>query len=156
MEQDVRDEPRAENDSRKRRSVEPRKAATVESKPSLGQRWRDYQPTKTILFWACLASIVLSIFVGFTWGGWVTAGTAQKAADALARDAVIQRLVPICVDQFNQDPDRILKLDELSGLTSYKQTQYVQEQGWATITGMEKPDRKVASLCTKLLMEMSQ
>jgi hypothetical protein len=97
---------------------------------------------------------VLSIFVGFTWGGWVTAGTAQKAADALARDAVIQRLVPICVDQFNQDPDRILKLDELSGLTSYKQTQYVQEQGWATITGIEKPDRKVADACTKLLLEM--
>ena len=155
MDQDVRDEPRAENDSRKRRPVESRKAATVEKKPSLGQRWRDYQPTKTILFWACLASIVLSIFVGFTWGGWVTAGTAQKAADALARDAVIQRLVPICVDQFNQDPDRVLKLDELSGLTSYKQTQYVQEQGWATITGIEKPDRKVADACTKLLLEMS-
>jgi hypothetical protein len=130
--------------------------ATVESKPSLGQRWRDYQPTKTIVFWACLASVVLTIFVGFNWGGWVTGGSAQKTADALARDAVVQRLVPICVEQFNQDPDKALKFDEMNGLTSSRQAQYVQEQGWATITGMEKPDRKVASLCTKLLMEMSQ
>jgi hypothetical protein len=156
MEQDEREEPRAANDSRKRRPVESRKAATVESKPSLGQRWRDYQPTKAILFWACLASVVLSIFVGFTWGGWVTGGTAQKAAETLARDAVVQRLVPICVEQFNQDPDKALKLDEMSEMTSYKQAQYVQEQGWATITGIEKPDRKVASLCTNLLLEMSQ
>ena len=79
MEQDVRDEPRAENDSRKRTPVESGKVATVESKPSLGQRWRDAQPTKTTLFWASLASIVLTIVVGFTLGGWMSAGGAQKA-----------------------------------------------------------------------------
>ena len=126
-----------------------------EKKPSLRQRWNDAQPTKKTLFWACLASIVLTMVVGFTWGGWVTAGTAQETAETLAKDAVVQRLAPICVAQFNQDPDGALKLDELSGLTSYKQGQYVQEQGWATISGVEKPERKVADACTKLLLEMS-
>ncbi|MBW7883180.1 MAG: hypothetical protein H3C34_11180 [Caldilineaceae bacterium] len=154
MGQDMHDDPRPANDSRKRTPVESRKVATVESKPSLGQRWRDAQPTKMTLFWACLASVVLTIVVGFTWGGWVSAGNAQTAAETMARDAVVQRLAPICVAQFNQDPDKALKLDEMNALTSYQRAQFVQDQGWATISGNEKPDRKVADACTKLLLEM--
>lgn len=72
MEQDVRDEPRPANDSRKRRPVESRKVAPVKSKPSLGQRWRDVQPTKTAVFWACLVCVVLTMVVGFTLGRWMT------------------------------------------------------------------------------------
>lgn len=158
MEDELRDEPRPANDSRKRVPVESEKVDTVKSverKPSLGQRWRNAQPTKTILFWACLASVVLTIFVGFNWGGWVSAGGAQKAAEAMAKDAVVQRLVPICVAQFGLDPDRVLKFGEMDGMTPSQQAKYVQDQGWATISGAEKPDRNVASACTKLLLEMS-
>ena len=79
----------------------------------------------------------------------------RRPAETLAKDAVIERLAPICVSQFNQDPDAALKLDEMKGKTSYRRAQYVQEQGWATITGDEKPDRKVADACTKLLLEMN-
>ena len=157
MEQDVREEPRPANDSRKRMPIESGKVTTVEnkpSKPSFKQRWRNAQPTKTILFWACLASVALTIAVGFTWGGWVSAGSAQKTAETTAMNAVVQRLAPICVAQFNQDPDKALKLDEMNAKTSYQRAQYVQEQGWATITGDEKPDRRVADACTKLLLAM--
>ena len=156
MEQDVPDEPRPANDSRKRRPVESRKAAPVESKPSLGHRWRDTQPTKTALFWACLLSVVLMQVVGFTLGGWMTAADAQKTAETMARDAVIQRLAPICVAQFNLDPDKVLKLGEMKGRTSYRRAQYVQNQGWATIPGVEEPDPKVAAACTTLLLEMGR
>jgi hypothetical protein len=128
----------------------------VESKPSLGQRWRDAQPTKALLFWACLASIVLTMIVGFNWGGWMTAGTAQKTAETMARSAVIERLAPICVAQFNLDPDKGLKLGEMNELSSSKQRQFVVDQGWATISGAEKPDQRVATACTNLLMEISQ
>jgi hypothetical protein len=103
-----------------------------------------------------LASVVLTVIVGFTWGGWVTAGTAQASAEVMARDAVIQRLAPICVAQFNLDPDKDLKLNEMNELSSSKQRQFVQDQGWATISGAEKPDRRVATACTNLLLEMGQ
>jgi hypothetical protein len=155
MQPDMRDEPRSANDSRKRMPVETGKVETVQSKPSLGERWRNAQPTKTTLFWACLTSIILTIVVGFTWGGWVTAGSAQKTAQTMANDAVIQRLAPICIAQFNQDPDKALKLDEMNGLVSRQRAQYVQDQGWATISGEEVPDRKVVDACTKLLLEIS-
>ena len=159
MEQDVRDEPRPANDSRKRTPVESGKVntvKTVESKPSLGQRWRECPTDKDDSLLGLSGQyypddgcrLHLGRLGDRRW-------TAQKAAETMAKDAVVERLAPICVAQFNQDPDKALKLDEMNGLTSYQRAQYVQDQGWATISGEEKPDRKVADACTKLLLEMS-
>jgi hypothetical protein len=127
----------------------------MRSKLSFRQEWREIQPTKTGLFWACMASVVLTMIIGFTLGGWMTEDGAHKEAQVMARNAVIERLAPICVAQFNQDPANILKLNELNGLTSSQQrAQFVQDHGWATISGEETPDRKVADACTKLILEM--
>jgi hypothetical protein len=128
-----------------------------EKKPSMGQRWSKAQPTKTILFWACLASVVLTIVVGFSWGGWTTGGTAQKTAETMARDAVVQRLVPICVAQFDLDPNKVAKVTELNAIESTREKNtFVKDQGWTIMPGEESADRKVATACTKLLLEMSQ
>jgi len=119
---------------------------------SLGQRWTNAQPTKTIAFWACMASVVFTMIVGFAWGGWVTGGTAQKMAEASADTAVVNRLAPICVVQFNRDPGKTQKLVALKGTDSWQQDGYVEKQGWATMPGEEKADRNVAEACAKLLL----
>jgi hypothetical protein len=157
MEEGDRDEPRALNDSRKRM---PGTSTNVKPpdppKPSLGQRWRAAQPTKMIVFWACLASVILTIVIGFTWGGWVTTRGAEETAQAMAKEAVVERLAPICVAQFDLDPEKEAKFDEMIEMTSSGQNQFVRDQGWATISGEANPDRKVADACTKLLLEMGQ
>ncbi|MFC1975721.1 hypothetical protein ACFLXQ_04935 [Chloroflexota bacterium] len=124
--------------------------------PSYGERWNKTRPTKTIAFWSWVASIILTMIIGFAWGGWVTGGTAQKMAEVMAADAVSQRLVPICVDQFNQDPEREQKLIELKGTRSFDRDDYVKDQGWATIPGEDEPDGKVAVACAKLLMLINE
>jgi len=124
----------------------------MEQKVSYRQRWNEAQPTKAVLFWSVVAAVILTMIVGFSWGGWVTAGTAQE----MAKDAVVQRLAPICVGQFYQDPGKAQKLTELKELKAYRRDDYVQEQGWATIPGEDKPDRKVADACATQLMEISQ
>jgi len=96
------------------------------------------------------------MIVGFAWGGWVTGGTAQKMAEEMAEDAVVNRLTPICVVQFNQDPEKYLKFKELKETGSWKRGDYVEGQGWATMPGEEKPDSKVADECAKQLMQISQ
>jgi hypothetical protein len=156
--EDINDERRADNDSRRRRPVEPeqRTAAPVPPPLTARQKWNQAQPTKTILFWACLASVVLTIVVGFTWGGWVRASTAEKMANTAAKTAIIQRLAPICVAQFNQDPERVQKLQVLKDTGNYERTQYVTDQLWATMPGDEKPSDGVAKACANLLTEMSQ
>ena len=47
-----------------------------QQKLSLARRWSDARPTKTVVFWSCVATKVVTMVVGFTWGGWVTGGTA--------------------------------------------------------------------------------
>jgi hypothetical protein len=133
-----------------------RTTAQKKRKVSFGEWWAKTRPTKTAVFWGWLASIILTIFIGFTWGGWVTGASAQRMAKTMASDAVLQRLAPLCVAQFNQDPANEQKLKELKELSSYQRGNYVEKQGWATIAGEEKPDRQVANECVKLLMLVGQ
>jgi hypothetical protein len=122
-------------------------------KVSLGQRWNEAQPTKTMAFWLVVASIILTMIIGFNWGGWVTGSTAQRAATAAANTAVTERLTSICVGQFNLDPAKSQKLTELNAARSSQRTAYVRDQGWATMPGEEKADSKVADACSKLIVE---
>jgi len=122
------------------------------AKVSFGQWWDQARPTKTIVFWSWIAAMVLTMIVGFNWGGWVTGGTAQKMAES----AVIQRLAPICVGQFNQDPAKDQKFKEFKDTSVYSRRDYVEKQGWATMSGEAKPDRKVADACAQLLTPASQ
>jgi hypothetical protein len=124
-------------------------------KLGFGQRWRESRPTKTAVAWACVASIVATMIVGFTWGGWVTGGTARKMADGVSEEAVARRLAPMCVVRFKQDVRKDQKLKGLKETGSYEQADYVKKQGWATMPGEPEPDAKVADECVKLLMSMS-
>ena len=121
-------------------------------KVSLRRRWNEAQPTKTVLIWSMVAAVILTMIVGFTWGGWVTAGTAQETAE----EAVVERLALICVDQFDQDPEKAQKLKEFNEVKGYERDDYVREQGWATMPGEADPDRKVADACVKQLVQLDQ
>lgn len=121
-------------------------------KKSLRKWWREVRPTKTAAFWSCIASIVLTMIVGFAWGGWVTGSTADRLAQDKAQGAVVERLASICVAQFNQDPEKDSKLQVLKETTSYQRREYIQAQGWATIPGDQSPDRTVSDACVKMLM----
>ena len=48
--------------------------------------WGDYRPSKATWFWSCVACVVATMVIGFTWGGWVTGGTADEQT-AQAREA---------------------------------------------------------------------
>jgi hypothetical protein len=144
---------RAGNDNRKQSASEPASRAEP-AKPqreTLGQRWGAVQPTKMTVFWFCLASIILTMIIGFNWGGWVRASTAQKSAALMAQNAVVQRLTTFCVGQFNLDANKEQKLQELIATSTYKRAEFVTTQGWATLPGEEKPDNKVADACAKQL-----
>ena len=125
-------------------------------KLSVRQRWDAARPTKTIVFWSWVASVVLTMIIGFAWGGWVTGGTARSMAETIADDAVVKRLAPMCVTQFKQGPGMDQKLQELAKTDSWQRSEYVEKQGWATMPGEEKPDSKVATECARLLMLASK
>ena len=77
---------------------------------SIVQKFRDYQPGKAALAWTAAGSIVLTMAVGFTAGGWVTGGTAQQMANQAAarRRVAIRRLLILTREQMQQEVARLL------------------------------------------------
>ena len=106
--------------------------------------------------WAAIGAAVLTMIIGFAWGGWVTGGTAQSRAEEMAADTVVARLVPICVAQFNQDQEKDKKLKELKEKSSWERDKYVKEQGWATMPYEKEPDGSVAEKCAEQIMQIGQ
>ena len=116
----------------------------------LSQRWDELQPSKTLLVWACVGSIAATMIVGFSWGGWVTGGTARDMAGDASGEARGELASVVCAENFMAAPDaatQLVALKELSG--SYQQRQFVEKGGWAVMPGEDAPDRRGADLCAK-------
>ena len=115
----------------------------------------DWDKIKLGLWSAVGGAIVLAI-IGFVWGGWVTGSTAQEMAEQKAENAVVDRLAPICVEQFNQVSEKDQRLKELKKIDSWKRSDYVDKQGWATMPGEKEPDSKVSEKCADMLVQAVQ
>lgn len=85
--------------------------------------------------------------VGFSSGGWVTGGGADRLASARAHDTVISALVPVCLDMARTDTDRAAKLETIRAAATYRRREAVMEAGWATVPGAETPNRDLAQAC---------
>jgi len=123
-------------------------------------QWFDqYQASKTALFWACAGSVAVALVVGFSWGGWVTGGTAREMVQQSAAQARQELAALVCVDRFMAAPDMHAQLTALQGLDrSYQQGKFVEDGGWAImpVSSEAAPvssgeQRKAAALCAKAL-----
>jgi hypothetical protein len=129
-------------------------------KPSLSQRLQQYQASKTVLFWACAGCVAVATIVGFSWGGWVTGGSAREMAEDSAAQARQELAAVVCVDRFMAAPDVGVQLTALKEITSsYAQGKFVEDGGWAIIVPASgtidykarADDRKAAGLCAEEL-----
>ena len=122
-------------------------------KPSLARRWEDYRVSKTQLFWACVLCIGGTLILGFTWGGWVTGGTAQSMVSTAAIGARAELAASICVQRFVSGPDATAKLASLKATDSWKRDDVIEKDGWVTLAGADKPIAGAAALCVHQLMD---
>lgn len=97
---------------------------------------------------------VAAMVIGFSWGGWVTGGSATKQVSDATNSAVIAALAPVCVDQFMSAEDAGANLIGLKEISSYKRTGFVEDGGWAVTAGSEKPSAGVAKACAVMLNDL--
>ena len=125
----------------------------TDGKSSMSQRFENYRPTKTVLFWSCAGCIAATMIVGFAWGGWVTGGTAQEMVEEAAQTARAEVAAVVCVQKFMDAGDARLQLASLKEITSsWKRENFIEDGGWATVAGEEYDE--AADLCAERLMEM--
>src|SRR5918994_3550683 len=139
-----------------------REVAMQQGHQNISQRFKEYQASKTVLFWACAGSVVVATIVGFSWGGWVTGGSAQEMAEDSAAQARQELAAVVCVDRFMAAPDAGVQLTVLQEITTPRaQGKFVEDGGWAIIVPASSPtdykaranDRKAAGLCAEELVK---
>jgi hypothetical protein len=127
---------------------------------TLSQRFQQYRASKAVLFWACAGSVLVATIVGFSWGGWVTGGSAAKMAEKSAAQARQELAAVVCVDRFMGAPDVGVQLTALKNIESpYAQGKFVEDGGWAIIVPASSPTdykaradhREGAELCAEAL-----
>ena len=74
--------------------------------------------SRTRLLQGIATGAVAAMVIGFSWGGWVTAGTANRLAAEQADTAVVAALTPICVEKFMQNSDAKANLAVLRKISS--------------------------------------
>jgi len=94
---------------------------------------------------------VVTMIVGFNWGGWMLGGTAKQRADTQASSAVVAALAPICVAQFQSAADAPARLAELKKVSTWEQDTFIEKGGWDKMPGGEAIDTGVARACANML-----
>jgi len=97
---------------------------------------------------------VASMVIGFSWGGWMTGGTAHRLAAERADIAVVAALTPICVEKFLQNSDAKANLAALQKISSnWEQGEYLEKGGWTTQPGATSSDYHLARACAEKLIQ---
>lgn len=99
--------------------------------------------------WGAIGGAIAAMVIGFSWGGWVTGGTAGRMETASAEAAVIQAFVPLCVAKAEQQPEKLVALKEQS---TWKHDDFIVETGWVDNVS-EKYRADVARNCAVTLIE---
>ena len=94
---------------------------------------------------------VAAAIIGFTWGGWVTGGSADRRVAVASHDGAVAALASICADRFRSQGDAAVKLVELSKVSSWERGRFIESSGFALMPGNKTVDSDVARACAESL-----
>ena len=97
------------------------------------------------------AGAVATIIVGFSWGGWSPASTADKMAKERSELAVVAALAQVCADKFRALPDADAKKVALSKVEPWKRRDEFPEE-FVTLPGETYPSSALVFACSTLLL----
>jgi len=104
----------------------------------------------TRLLQGAAAGAVATIVVGFYWGGWSLASTADKMARERSELAVVAALAPVCADKFRALPDAEAKKVALSKVETWKRRDEFPKE-LITLPGESYPSSALVDACYTLL-----
>ncbi len=105
----------------------------------------------TRLLQGAAAGAVATMFVGFYWGGWSIASTADKMARERSELAVVAALAPACADKFRAMPDADAKMVALSKVDSWRRGDEFPKE-FVTLPGQSYRSSALVDACYALLL----
>jgi hypothetical protein len=105
----------------------------------------------TRLVQGAIAGVLVTVVIGFNWGGWTLESTSKQNTEKSTSAALVAVLAPMCAEKFRLASDVTLNMAEFKKVSSWMQDSFIQKGGWATFPGMSSPDLAVAQACAKIL-----
>ena len=106
--------------------------------------------------WGVVIGAIGIMIIGFGWLGWTLGSTAESLAQERVNTALVAAFTPICVEKFMTQPDAPVKLTEFQKTSAWRQQEFVEKGGWATLPGSKQPNAKVASACAGQLTKTNK
>jgi len=94
--------------------------------------------------WGLVCGAIVSMIIGFGWGGWSTAGTTEE----MTEKAILASQAAICVAQFMKEPNHEEKLKEFEKVGTWERAKFIEKGGWDRMPGQEKAGYSVARACS--------
>ena len=101
---------------------------------------------KTVV-WGMVGGAVVAMVIGFSWGGWSTAGATQK----ISENAVLTSEAAICAAQFMKDPNSNEQLKDFVKMEGYQRYEFIEKGGWDKMPGQKDAGTSVARACAEKL-----
>ena len=95
--------------------------------------------------WGVALGAVVAMIVGFSWGGWVTGGTAEGRTD----EALLASRAAICVAQFMKAPNHDQELKAFQELDTWNRGELIGKGGWDKMPGQGEASDAVAEACAR-------
>jgi hypothetical protein len=93
--------------------------------------------------WGLICGGIISMIIGFGWGGWSTAATTQQ----MSEEAVLASQAAICVAQFVKQPNHEEQLKEIVKIRTWERDKFIEKGGWDKMPGQKEADYGVARAC---------
>ena len=103
------------------------------------------------LLQGAVTGAIITMFVGFYWGGWLLGSTAYRMANQRSELAVVAALAPVCADKFRALPDAEAKQAALSKVDSWKRGDEFPKE-FVTLPGQSYPSSALVDACSTLLL----
>lgn len=102
--------------------------------------------------WGIVVGAVAAIGIGFSWGGWQTAGGAAQLAANRAQAAVVAAVTPACVARAETEPKQVAAL---KAADSWDRSDFVIKAGWVNSVNAQYRDG-VAGSCASAVLAAQQ
>lgn len=102
--------------------------------------------------WGAVCGAIITMVIGFYWGGWTTSSTTQK----LTSDAVVESEATICAARFMTQPNHDAALAKFSKVDSWSRSDLIGKEGWDKMPGQTKASPEVAAACTERLNSIAK
>lgn len=98
-----------------------------------------------------VAGAIATLILGFYFGGWHTASSADRMASERSEKKVITALAPFCVDRFLKLADAAQSAELLKFTTNYERGSFLEKGGWTGLPGATETNWGVGRACGDLL-----